>query len=1193
MSPSNTANTAPPASTTEPRITPSWGPRSKGLATAGLLSVLLVLLLSSFAGLGLAPTNSAYAPTGHLSLPGPSHGARALAMSAPTAIGGPVAHPVFASTNSGSASVSPLALRAGSFLGLPSSVASLARASPGAAGSASPPFVPLSPSSASNWYIGNYAWLQGATSIGGSSTNLLASGINYGPEANFTTNPSFFEGHGGIGIARSANGGASWKTNWPGQATNWTSVSSPSYGDIFTQSLNPGTGYNLVGGGFQLWNAMPANFPTVVSNSAGTDLLMAAPFNNVCYFEALTSCTTNGTYNSQSGTAVVQSVNGGVTWGTPIPVFSRPFFRPVYYNNGCSGTPGVGILAAPANQTLGFSLAMGGPTGTGSNYAYLAMDVMSISTSKQGWSCSATGSLLELAFTGMNFTLEVSTSSNGGASWGAPKVVADISFPATTLDQQMFPIAPLLLTPHLTVGPAPTYTVHLAYLDVANLSAQVGPFPIAMLTNRTFNTWNAPADSGITSFAPDDSGPDWFFNGTMPMVTADNWSSSPHVGNLYMAYNDNLTQTPGTPSIEFTVNTGAGWSTPKTISAGAGLRYFNPSVAIQPNGTVWVVYLGVNPSNGYYRLYGTYSTNGGANWSGQFPISDQASTPAINPAQLSIGISAVVATSTGAFGFWSDCRSANCQTTSGFFNWTTFTAFVHGVTVSATAASVNATITIGGASATYALPINLGWDTNASVTAAVTSWIPNGSFIEAFSGFSGATSVSSNPATFTYLGGDLVAHYVQTPGSWISGNFKPAVANARLSITEISTSQTVPAKLSAGAGVFTYNVTVPGSQSYTITASAPKYQTQSSTVGTTNFKTTSVNFTMAKVDGWIAGTIASSTGTAGLASAVLTINDTPIPAVDFNRTTGRFNVTEAWGTYWVNVTSNPSTAYVPYKPTSQLTVLPGVTAAVRAGLKGSWINGTVTPYPVTVTINGAPVTLNITGSQAQWVDALPGGTYTIVAHQPGYSVWNQTYTVPAGTDLNLTGSKAITLTNHGNIQGTITPASINGNYPTLLINNATQNIVQGTFNVQETASAKAYNVSIRLLGYNTSNHQILVTPGNTSWLNVTLTKKSGGGGGGPNCNVTPLPPTCPSNGGGGNGNGGGVSTLEWIGIGVIVLLVVVIAAVMLMRRGKGASPPPTSAPSPMDEGVYGATPPASPMTTPGQEGGSAGPPAAP
>ena len=742
----------------------------------------------------------------------------------------------------------------------------------------------------------------------------------------------------------------------------------------------------------------------------------------------------------------------------------------------------------------------------------------------------------------------------------------------------------------------------MTYSDLAN-GTVFGNTGVGLVTTSNNGTsWSGASD--IVGLLPNvvRAGPDWFYNFSSVDIAVDNSSASSHKGNIYLVWADNrtTTQTSGDPSVGFSMSTGAGFTSPTLLtSASSSTEYLRPDgQRVGVRDRVGQLLRGQHLRRGLPRLrdllhrrrlhlVGSVRDLGQPERSRKRPQRDPDLRCDVDRRDERGRLRETGRTA----------RASNCASGG---NASTYLALVHPVAITTNAAAiVDATVTVGGVLSTFPLPAETGWDTNLSVVVSVPDWLatPNGSSIDEFASYSGAYASASNPVTFNYVGGSLAVNYAVTAASWIDGTVSPAAAGAHLTIVEISTSETVPGNLIKGSGVYSFNVTVPGSESYTVTASAPKYQTQSDTVGTTNHQVSPLTFVLAKEIGWIAGTVSASTGTTGIASAVLTVNDTAVPAADFNRTTGRFNVSEVWGTYYVNVTSAPSSAYLPYTPSSQVTVSVGSTVSIKAGLKGAWINGSITPYPVSVTINSVPVSLVITGNTATWVDPLPGGTYDIVAHEAGYSGYNETYTVPAGTDVNLTGTKGIVLTNHGSIQGTITPASNNGNVPTLFVNNGTESVLgTGQFSVTETASARAYNVSVHLLGYVTSDHQVIVTPGNISWLNVTMVKPvctgsaCPGGGGGNYCNQTPVPSNCTH-----GTNNNGLTTLDYVGIGVIVLLVVLIAAVMLMRRGKGGANAMPPGPTESSDASMGGSPGGQPSSSPemGQDAGSTAPPASP
>ncbi|HEV2167265.1 MAG TPA: hypothetical protein VGS23_09885 [Thermoplasmata archaeon] len=1182
--------TASRPSANVPETGPTGRIGSRGLPAAALggaflLIVVLLLIGSNFSGLAPGGAVSARTPSGPVSagsLPAPLHVAQRQVVATPSTV--PVAPGTTAGGLSAASIPASLRLLPTTFERLsPSSLVSQARA---------PQVVPAGASTASNWYVSNYGQPGNTIQVGSSNRSIANAGFDSADILNVSTGSTFYQTHGFVGVSVSKNGGSTWSTSYPGQNSAWSTTGNVNYGDVLGGPvLNPAYTGGVDPSIYMQFYGYAQTNPVLASTPDGTSTVLVSPFLPYC-FEYFDSACPLSTYNASNGVAAVRSTTGGSTWGAPIPLLSQSFYHLAPVASAC-GNYAAGTYIVPNVQVSSIGAAMTTYGDAFAAYSYTDFDYRG--TTYLVCNTTVSPNVLQYNWNSIDFFVDVSASTNGGASWGTPHTAAFFNWTSADLATGI-PYNPIFDGVHMTVGPAPTETVYLTYSDLTNGSA-FGATAVGLVsTSNNGTTWSPAGD--IVGVQPNvvRAGPAWFYNFSSPAIAADNWTGSSYKGNLYLVWADNrtTTQVNGYPSIAFTSSSGAGWTSVKYLSPNtpSSTQYFDPSVSVGASGNVWVTYYGISPSGGNYHLYGVYSTDGGSAWSDQFVISDSTSSPGGAPNAIPIfGATAIAATSAGAYVSWEDCRAADCATGG---NATTFVALVHPVSITSTATGITATVTVGGVPSSYALPAETGWDTNLSVTVSVPNWVatPNGSYIDEFASYSGATSSTSNPVTFTYVGGSLLVTYSITAASWIDGTVSAGSAKPTLSVVEISTSQLVNANLVQGAGGYSYNVTVPGSQSYTVTASAPRYVTQSMTVGTTNHVASSATFVLAKVNGWIAGTVSASTGATGLAAAILTINDTAIPASDFNRTTGRFNVSEAWGTYFVNVTASPSSAYVPYTPASPITVSPGSTVSVKAGLKGAWINGSITPYPVSVTINNVPVSLTITGNTATWVDALPGGTYTIVAKQPGYSVYNETYTVPAGTDLNLTASKGIVLTNFGTIEGTISPASNNGNVPSLYVNNATQTVLaNGQFKVSETASSKAYNVSVRLLGYDTSDHQVVVTPGNISWLNVTLTKTPTCTGSQCNtnpCNQTPQPANCTSH----PVNNNGLTTLDYVGIGVIVLLVVLIAAVLLMRRGKGGANPMPPGPTKMSpDGGMPASPSASPEYAP--DVGSPPPPASP
>ncbi len=1046
-------------------------------------------------------------------------------------------------------------------------------------------------STASNWYIGNYSQTGGTVQIGGSPSDLATVAFDSSDLSTITLGTFPFS-HGFTGVSISKNGGASWSTTYLGQATNWTSSKNVDYGDIFGGPvLNPDYPAGVDPELESLTGFYP-NDPAIASE--GSNLLVVSAYLPNCFefYDStdFANCNPNATFeNATSGVAADLSTNGGSSWGTPVPIGNGAVAIPAEYYPAC-GSSSAGFYQFYGTALTGYSLGM-----DSAGDAVVAYSLLSLVYGSKGYQICETGSSGTGYYSDLSdeeFSIWTSSSSNYGSTWSAPteQSVYDWSYSNITTYGL---VIPLYSDVHVAVGPASADDFYVTYQDLVR-----GTFDEITSTNGGSSFGGFAELTGVIyqliNMRPG-WGADWFYNSSSaPTLAVDNWSGSAYKGDQYLVWMDNRSTGQGTlpdfPSIDFTRNTGTGWSSTVNLTPNDPGTYFyyDPAIAVAPNGDIWVTFYAANPSNGNYHLFGLISTDGGAQWSDPFPIADAASTPGSLPNSVPIfGETSIAATSSGAYVTWQDCRSSTCTFGSGAGtdNTTEMIALVHPFEITSNVTGFNATLTIGGATSTAAVNTVIGLDSNVSVTVSVPSWIPtpSGTSINEFSSFSGATTSSSDPATFTYTGGNLAANYVVEPGSWIDTTVTPAVAGVQASVQELSTGLKLTPTLSSVAGGLFFNVTVPGGETYNISAFAPNYQSVSVIEGTTNLKQLDVALNLPKENGTIVGTVSLSTGTRDLQNISITLNGSTIPSADYSSSTGRFSISTGWGYYNLTIQSVPVTAYTPFYET--VSVTPDGVATVLAGLKGIWINGTVTPYPVSVSINGAAVALNPSGSTASFSEALPGGTYTIVAHEKGYSTYNETYGVKAGAALNLVGASAILLTNRATLTGTISPAT-NGQYlPILYINGSTYPVVSGVFDVSYVATAHV-NVTVKLAGYNTSTNFVDLTPGVTSYLNITLT-------------VTP--PSCESTNSCSTGTkpctdcnnttkaAAGVPLLDYVGIALIVVIVIVAAVVLLTRRGGGAAPMP---PGPMDAGAGSSTAPMGGSEMPPSQDG-ANPPANP
>ncbi|MCI4346962.1 MAG: PEGA domain-containing protein, partial [Thermoplasmata archaeon] len=375
-------------------------------------------------------------------------------------------------------------------------------------------------------------------------------------------------------------------------------------------------------------------------------------------------------------------------------------------------------------------------------------------------------------------------------------------------------------------------------------------------------------------------------------------------------------------------------------------------------------------------------------------------------------------------------------------------------------------------------------------------------------------STALNPATITYPGtGNLLASYTPLPAGYIGGSAGPYSASLVVKVNNIQ----VPLTAGPNGTTRAFNTTVAAGSPYPITVTANGYQSYSGNVPTQAGHLSMVNVWLPRVSGWIAGKVSP-------ANATLLVNGSTVPVT---LASGSYNYTVPWGTYWVNASETGYTTF------SQLvTVAPGHTLSLNPTLSGGWLNGSVNPISGSVSINGVATTTH----SGNFAVEVPGGMYNVTATAHGYSYFQWTYHVVAGT----TTLVNIHLINQGWILGSIGPSAAVATAIVLVAGVRTAVTGAGTFNVTE--GAGSHNIQVSAPGYNQTNQTVVVTPGNVSKVAFTLH---------PTQNTT-CPPTTPGCPGYKSGGGGGTTTssnlLLYVGVGVVVLVVVALAAIMLMRR---------------------------------------------
>lgn len=918
---------------------------------------------------------------------------------------------------------------------------------------------------------------------------------------------STFASTGFLAVFHSTDGGHTFSQTWvPANTTHWGTSSDPSYGGVNWGQPSIATGPN--------------------------DSVMVADVyaNGMCqvqYFTNTSGCSNATGFENDWGVAVSTSTDGGATFGDAVQISAQRGIT--YYNMGTCTAPASGfyINHVPETPTLSVDPANG--------HAILTWDVYY--TTADAATCTITA----------NAQVYQSISTDGGVTWSTPKALS----------------AALSESASVAYGAGTGPEITSVFDDFANQSTGIS---IAMARSTNGGTsWSVPADVGGTGIE-DLSGqvqyPDAFFAPTLLTLAADTGATSPYLGHQYVVWSDNQTGTSyaGYDAIRLLTATGNGstWASSYTTltAATSSYSYFEPAISVAPNGDVWVTYYGISTSSGVYNLYGVLSTDGGATWSAQFPITDSGSAPGSSVYDIG-SRTGVVATTNGAYPSWTDCRASSCSTNGDVLD---FDANVQRVTVAATPGAIQAQVTTAGITSTVTTPTTLGWDNVSSHSVSVPQYVPdtaNTSDVWGFTGYSGLNTSSAFTTTFTYNGGGgtLMADYSPLPAAIIKGNFTPNSASDSLKLN----GQAVPLT-SHNATALQYSVTVASGIAYTFTASAgTKYQSVTNTVFTTSGGGTYYNnYDLQKSNGSFKGTLTP-------ANALLTINGTAVTNV--SAATGAFNVPEPWGWYWVNASGQGLTGFSEY-----LEVNPAVITTVNPTLFGGWIAGTVslggkTVPGLVVKVDNTPVTVTV--PSYTFNQTVLGGFHNITATAPGYnlSTLSDVYVTPGSAT-----SLSITLTNQGWLTGQVSPAAAlskvqlhitvkggtSGNYYPV-------SGVTGAFNVSVLGNTQ-YVVNVSASGYKSFQSDFNVTPGNATPVSVSLTPAPSGCTGSncpqQNCTVTN---TCPPPPGGTGTNGNGFPTTDLIIIVVVIVLVAVVAAVLLMRGRSGGGGEPAE----YDEGPAG------------------------
>ncbi|MGB7123795.1 MAG: sialidase family protein, partial [Thermoplasmata archaeon] len=916
----------------------------------------------------------------------------------------------------------------------------------------------------------------------GPSNQTVVVGATDTTGATLVGDPEYFCCHGYSAAYRTNNGGASWTTGFVGANASWNQATSWSFGD------------------FTLGE------PSLAGGANGTVLYASIYAQPCAYYAGGVPCNSTRNLTAPAGIAVARSTNAGVSWLAPVPVDNLSWYREFAIE--CSDVIYSGAL--PANISDEPSLAYSAASGL----AIVGWDVFSYDIT-----LSCQNGVGAYSYT-ISYLTDVSVSKNNGATWSAPRTIGRVAS----------------LTPTVAIGPAPTYPLSVVYADYVNGTASSYDFAFSHSTDRGA-VWSAPADIGPATLVHPTLGapPDAFVPATIPVLAVDDGAGSPYLGTMYVVWGDNRTGSlPGLPSVVLSRSTsgGATWSGAVVVdAASARTKYLEPTVSVGPGGRVWLAFYELNPTSGNYQLYGQYSDDAASSWTAPFAIADAASEPGPTLASIGSWIGAA-ATSAGLYSAWTDCRWAGCSENSVT---AAYAALTTPVTVTASAAGVYATSSADGVTTGSPAPLSTAWDNGAAVGVNVSAWVPYSNTTESvavFSNFTGIVYSTTTSVFFDFSGGStLRANYVAASAAWVEGTVSPASAAPTVTV-----GGTAVALTPWNATALAFNATVEAGLRYSVNVTGSDYRTYRTNVSTSALRASSLDVALARTAGWIRGHLLPTTAT-------LTVNNTPVTTIA--PTTGLFNVSVGWGSYWVNASGTGLDSESQY-----VTVLPGATTLVTINLGGGWLDGVVSPSNATVRVDGTVISV----SAGTFNLTVLGGSHTVSASIPGYTGFSETVNVVP----NAATTVVISLTDLGWIRGTVSPVTASVEVGGRLVP-----VVGGTYNVS-VVGGPTYNVTASARGFTSASREVGVSPGNGSYANFTLASP---------------PATCTTDCGTQNTTPGTAATTalpySWleVAIAAVVLLGVALAVAFVLLRGSGGSGPETAedppAPPP-DEEIYGA-----------------------
>ena len=809
----------------------------------------------------------------------------------------------------------------------------------------------------------------------------------------------------------------------------------------------------------------PSNW--LVANWSGEGMIAENPSNPLnlvagSLYQALSALNNTTIYNNQGVSGVYTSFDGGQYWAVqPLPACefhiadTAVAFGPdnhAYYidmgwttgQQGCTySTSGYGVFVTPSTDggmTWGTPVPVRGNATTSLDKPWAAAD-------------PTTGEVY-VAYTddASGSQIYIQNSTDNGTHW------------STALD--------------ISRGTDSMRGVELAIdgsgaIDAAWVDQSTAQIEFCRSVNHG-HSFSTPKVAGVAPTAFASPSPDGFRAYLLPALGLDAYAGNAYAGRLFLTWQNGSGAAKGSPfvSLIYSDDNGTNWSKPITVNSDRTLEDFQPSVAVDAAGTVYVVWYGENGTSGHYRLLGAASHDGGTTFDPEFPVSDTDSYPSypgFGNAWWIGDYTSIIADAAGAHPLWTDARatqewSCNPCLWGYDYNISMYTAQIVNYTL---ASNVPVNLSISGT-----VPANASWPVGPQPRSA--DWLAgqvfnlsapailsvNGTSLYFAAWYGAINSTSANVSGVVAGGGRLNACYVPTFG----GVCRAAEAPGFLGIRVSPPNATVrvdgravglvagQANVSASVGSHWVNVSAPGFHSLSVLAQ----------VTTANLTPVYANLT--PYPGLLTGSVepADARVTIDGSAAVVAPN-------------GSFSSILLPGQHAVVATLALYSSFI-----ENVSIGTNATTSVTIRLSAQWgiLSGSVTPATASLTVNGQTIPTTNGTFRAQ----LAPGIYWVNASLAGYVDGTSG---PVGVSLLATTTVSLALLRaFGTLQGSLSPA-----WADLQLNGSEVAIDSGNFTI--TALPGQYWLNASALGYNPSAQWVTVNAESVTQATVLLTASPG------------------------------------------------------------------------------------------------------